>query len=60
MFTQYDAEGKNPKTIRLKSKETIIVEANELPNDIKLAEKAGYVFVKELSENTHNPTYVEQ
>ena len=51
-FTQYDEKG-NPSTLRLYTNKPLEIEANsmeELPNDIKLAIKARYVFIREIAE----------
>ena len=50
-FTQFHDDGSN-ETLRLKSRKSIIIDANELPEDIKLAEKRGFVFVQKLNEDS--------
>lgn len=58
-FTQYNEDGK-PSTIRLYTKKPLEIEAESidaLPNDIKLAIKARYVFVREI-KNEENPVKV--
>ena len=49
-FTQYDKDG-NPSTLRLYADKPLEIEAaskEELPDDIKLAVKARYVFLREI------------
>ena len=50
MFTVY--KNGNPETVRLNSRESVTIETDEIPKDVRLAEEMGLVMVS--IENAKN------